>query len=184
MTWSTRQRTAKMNRRAPLRLKNFYTLMTFRARHKIRRRGDFRLLVAAAAAALRQMPSAIVFQGLASWIGFGRSGSTTAVERIMQIELDYASLIACRSRPDSFRSRRFAWRAFSSRARVHRAHFRRVDPLRDSCLRQICSRLSLTRCRPDGARRCAVIMNRHRREYIGKILSEQKRPVYFVASKI
>jgi len=53
-------------------VKTFYTLMNFRARHKIPEdAGDFRLLSPRAAAALRQMPERNrFFKGLASWIGF------------------------------------------------------------------------------------------------------------------
>jgi glycosyltransferase involved in cell wall biosynthesis len=53
-------------------VKAFYTLMNFRARHKIPEdAGDFRLLSPRAAAALRQMPERNrFFKGLASWIGF------------------------------------------------------------------------------------------------------------------
>lgn len=53
-------------------VKTFYTLMNFRARHKIpENAGDFRLLSPRAAAALRQMPERNrFFKGLSSWIGF------------------------------------------------------------------------------------------------------------------
>ena len=53
-------------------VKAFYTLMNFRARHKIPEdAGDFRLLSPRAAAALRQMPERNrFFKGLSSWIGF------------------------------------------------------------------------------------------------------------------
>lgn len=53
-------------------VKTFYTLMNFRARHKIPEdAGDFRLLSPRAADALRQMPERNrFFKGLASWIGF------------------------------------------------------------------------------------------------------------------
>jgi glycosyltransferase involved in cell wall biosynthesis len=53
-------------------VKSFYTLMNWRARHKIPEdAGDFRLLSPRAAAALRQMPERNrFFKGLASWIGF------------------------------------------------------------------------------------------------------------------
>lgn len=53
-------------------VKMFYTLMNFRARHKIPEdAGDFRLLSPRAAAALRRMPERNrFFKGLASWIGF------------------------------------------------------------------------------------------------------------------
>ena len=53
-------------------VKAFYTLMNFRARHKIPEdAGDFRLLSPRAVAALRQMPERNrFFKGLASWIGF------------------------------------------------------------------------------------------------------------------
>ncbi len=55
-----------------LGVKTFYTLMNFRARHKIPEdAGDFRLLSPRAAAALRRMPERNrFFKGLASWIGF------------------------------------------------------------------------------------------------------------------
>ena len=50
----------------------FYTLINWRARHKIPEdAGDFRLLSPRATAALRQMPERNrFFKGLASWIGF------------------------------------------------------------------------------------------------------------------
>lgn len=53
-------------------VKTFYTLMNFRARHKIPEdAGDFRLLSPRAATALRQMPERNrFFKGLTSWIGF------------------------------------------------------------------------------------------------------------------
>jgi len=53
-------------------VKTFYTLVNFRARHKIPEdAGDFRLLSPRAANALRQMPERNrFFKGLASWIGF------------------------------------------------------------------------------------------------------------------
>lgn len=53
-------------------VKTFYTLINWRARHKIPEdAGDFRLLSPRAAAALRQMPERNrFFKGLASWIGF------------------------------------------------------------------------------------------------------------------
>ena len=53
-------------------VKGFYSLMNFRARHKIPQdAGDFRLLSPRAAAALRQLPERNrFFKGLASWIGF------------------------------------------------------------------------------------------------------------------
>ena len=53
-------------------VKTFYTLMNWRARHKIPEdAGDFRLLSPRAATALRQMPERNrFFKGLASWIGF------------------------------------------------------------------------------------------------------------------
>lgn len=53
-------------------VKVFYTLMNWRARHKIPEdAGDFRLLSPRAAEALRQMPERNrFFKGLASWIGF------------------------------------------------------------------------------------------------------------------
>jgi polyisoprenyl-phosphate glycosyltransferase len=53
-------------------VKWFYTLINWRARHKIPEdAGDFRLLSPRAAAALRQMPERNrFFKGLASWIGF------------------------------------------------------------------------------------------------------------------
>jgi hypothetical protein len=53
-------------------VKTFYSLMNFRARHKIPEdAGDFRLLSPRAAAALRRMPERNrFFKGLASWIGF------------------------------------------------------------------------------------------------------------------
>ncbi len=53
-------------------VKTFYTLMNFRARHKIPEdAGDFRLLSPRAATALRQMPERNrFFKGLSSWIGF------------------------------------------------------------------------------------------------------------------
>ena len=57
-------------RRTGVRL--FYTLLNWGARHKIPEdAGDFRLLSARAAAALRQMPERNrFFKGLSSWIGF------------------------------------------------------------------------------------------------------------------
>jgi polyisoprenyl-phosphate glycosyltransferase len=57
-------------RRAGVR--SFYTLLNWGARHKIPEdAGDFRLLSARAAAALRQMPERNrFFKGLSSWIGF------------------------------------------------------------------------------------------------------------------
>jgi glycosyltransferase involved in cell wall biosynthesis len=53
-------------------VKTFYTLINFRARHKIPEdAGDFRLLSPRAADALRQLPERNrFFKGLASWIGF------------------------------------------------------------------------------------------------------------------
>lgn len=53
-------------------VKTFYTLMNWRARHKIPEdAGDFRLLSPRAATALRQMPERNrFFKGLSSWIGF------------------------------------------------------------------------------------------------------------------
>jgi glycosyltransferase involved in cell wall biosynthesis len=53
-------------------VKIFYSLINWRARHKIPEdAGDFRLLSPRAAAALRQMPERNrFFKGLASWIGF------------------------------------------------------------------------------------------------------------------
>jgi glycosyltransferase involved in cell wall biosynthesis len=53
-------------------VKTFYTLMNWRARHKIPEdAGDFRLLSPRAATALRQMPERNrFFKGLASWIVF------------------------------------------------------------------------------------------------------------------
>ena len=53
-------------------VKIFYTLINFRARHKIPEdAGDFRLLSPRAAEALRQLPERNrFFKGLASWIGF------------------------------------------------------------------------------------------------------------------
>ena len=58
----------------------FYTLLNWGARHKIPEdAGDFRLLSARAAAALRQMPERNrFFKGLSSWIGF------------RQVRVDYA----------------------------------------------------------------------------------------------
>jgi glycosyltransferase involved in cell wall biosynthesis len=55
-----------------LGVKTFYSLLNWRARHKIPEdAGDFRLLSPRAAAALRQMPERNrFFKGLASWIGF------------------------------------------------------------------------------------------------------------------
>jgi glycosyltransferase involved in cell wall biosynthesis len=55
-----------------LGVKTFYTLINWRARHKIPEdAGDFRLLSPRAANALRQMPERNrFFKGLASWIGF------------------------------------------------------------------------------------------------------------------
>jgi polyisoprenyl-phosphate glycosyltransferase len=52
--------------------RGFYSLMNFRARHKIPPdAGDFRLLSPRAAAALRQLPERNrFFKGLSSWIGF------------------------------------------------------------------------------------------------------------------
>ncbi|MFZ5690423.1 MAG: glycosyltransferase family 2 protein [Pseudomonadota bacterium] len=57
-------------RRAAVKI--FYTLINFRARHKIPEdAGDFRLLSPRAAEALRQLPERNrFFKGLASWIGF------------------------------------------------------------------------------------------------------------------
>ena len=59
--------------------KTFYALLNWGARHKIPEdAGDFRLLSPRAALALRQMPERNrFFKGLASWIGFSRSASTT-----------------------------------------------------------------------------------------------------------
>ena len=53
-------------------VRGFYSLMNFRARHKIPPdAGDFRLLSPRAAAALRQLPERNrFFKGLSSWIGF------------------------------------------------------------------------------------------------------------------
>jgi glycosyltransferase involved in cell wall biosynthesis len=53
-------------------VKTFYSLVNWRARHKIPEdAGDFRLLSPRAAAALRRMPERNrFFKGLASWIGF------------------------------------------------------------------------------------------------------------------
>ena len=53
-------------------VKMFYTLINFRARHKIPEdAGDFRLLSPRAADALRQLPERNrFFKGLSSWIGF------------------------------------------------------------------------------------------------------------------
>jgi polyisoprenyl-phosphate glycosyltransferase len=53
-------------------VRSFYSLMNFRARHKIPPdAGDFRLLSPRAAAALRQLPERNrFFKGLSSWIGF------------------------------------------------------------------------------------------------------------------
>jgi glycosyltransferase involved in cell wall biosynthesis len=55
-----------------LGVKTFYSLINWRARHKIPEdAGDFRLLSPRAAKALRQMPERNrFFKGLASWIGF------------------------------------------------------------------------------------------------------------------
>lgn len=55
-----------------LGVKTFYSLINWRARHKIPEdAGDFRLLSPRAANALRQMPERNrFFKGLASWIGF------------------------------------------------------------------------------------------------------------------
>ena len=65
---------------------------------------------------------------------------------------------------------------------AQRAVLRRLDPVGDAVLRQGRARLSVARCRPDGARRRAALMIGVLGEYIGKILSEIKaRPVYFVA---
>jgi glycosyltransferase involved in cell wall biosynthesis len=65
-------------RRAGVKL--FYSLINFRARHKIPEdAGDFRLLSPRAAGALRQLPERNrFFKGLASWIGF------------RQLRVDYA----------------------------------------------------------------------------------------------
>jgi polyisoprenyl-phosphate glycosyltransferase len=69
--------TAKANRENESRLRrmgvrSFYALLNWGARHKIPEdAGDFRLLSARAAAALRQMPERNrFFKGLSSWIGF------------------------------------------------------------------------------------------------------------------
>jgi glycosyltransferase involved in cell wall biosynthesis len=69
--------TAKMNRENEPWLRRtgvrwFYTLVNWGARHKIPEdAGDFRLLSARAAAALRQMPERNrFFKGMSSWIGF------------------------------------------------------------------------------------------------------------------
>jgi glycosyltransferase involved in cell wall biosynthesis len=53
-------------------VKTFYSLLNWRARHKIPEdAGDFRLLSPRAAAALKQLPERNrFFKGLASWIGF------------------------------------------------------------------------------------------------------------------
>ena len=53
-------------------VRGFYSLMNYRARHKIPPdAGDFRLLSPRAAAALRQLPERNrFFKGLSSWIGF------------------------------------------------------------------------------------------------------------------
>jgi len=53
-------------------VRSFYTLLNWGARHKIPQdAGDFRLLSARAAAAVRQMPERNrFFKGLSSWIGF------------------------------------------------------------------------------------------------------------------
>src|SRR6478752_3711550 len=53
-------------------VRSFYTLLNWGARHKIPEdAGDFRLLSARAAAAMRQMPERNrFFKGLSSWIGF------------------------------------------------------------------------------------------------------------------
>jgi polyisoprenyl-phosphate glycosyltransferase len=69
--------TAKANRESEswlrrLGVKTFYSLINFRARHKIPEdAGDFRLLSPRAAKALGQLPERNrFFKGLASWIGF------------------------------------------------------------------------------------------------------------------
>jgi polyisoprenyl-phosphate glycosyltransferase len=69
--------TAKAHRENEARLRrmgvrSFYALLNWGARHKIPEdAGDFRLLSARAAAALRQMPERNrFFKGLSSWIGF------------------------------------------------------------------------------------------------------------------
>ena len=69
--------TAKAHRENESRLRrlgvrSFYALLNWGARHKIPEdAGDFRLLSARAAAALRQMPERNrFFKGLSSWIGF------------------------------------------------------------------------------------------------------------------
>jgi glycosyltransferase involved in cell wall biosynthesis len=69
--------TAKAHREKEARLRrmgvrSFYALLNWGARHKIPEdAGDFRLLSARAAAALRQMPERNrFFKGLSSWIGF------------------------------------------------------------------------------------------------------------------
>jgi glycosyltransferase involved in cell wall biosynthesis len=69
-TAKTHRNEESLLRRAGVR--TFYTLINFRARHKIPEdAGDFRLLSPRAADALRQLPERNrFFKGLASWIGF------------------------------------------------------------------------------------------------------------------
>ena len=64
-------------------VRSFYALLNWGARHKIPEdAGDFRLLSARAAAALRQMPERNrFFKGLSSWIGF------------RQVRVDYAPAV-------------------------------------------------------------------------------------------
>ena len=150
-------------------VKTFYTLMNFRARHKIPEdAGDFRLLSPRAAAALRQMPERNrFFKGLASWIGFKQKRvDYEPAERThgkTQLELCLADRALDR-RPDLVLGRAAAaCEPSGPGARARGADFRRSDPLRDGDLRKVRSRLSLARGRPDGARRRAAHHDRHRR---------------------
>ncbi len=78
-------------------VKTFYTLMNWRARHKIPEdAGDFRLLSPRAATALRQMPERNrFFKGLSSWIGFRqkRVDYEPAARAHGKSSWNYASLI-------------------------------------------------------------------------------------------
>ena len=166
--------TAKAHRDQELMLrragvKTFYTLINFRARHKIPEdAGDFRLLSPRAADALRQLPERNrFFKGLASWIGFrqlrvdyeptDRAHGRTSWNFGSLIGLSIEGLTSFSVAP--LRIASLLGRAAGDRC----ADLRHGDPVRDADVREIGAGLSVGRGRPDGARRRATHHDRRAR---------------------
>ena len=150
-------------------VRGFYSLMNYRARHKIPPdAGDFRLLSPRAAAALRQLPERNrFFKGLSSWIGF------------KQLRVDYQPE-AARARPHVvqpgpadrpvdrrhhlvFRRPVAGGRHAGGADRICLVYLRPDDPVGDLRRRQIGARLRLGHRRRHGARRNAACDDRRSR---------------------